>query len=198
MSGNLGAVVLASGESRRFEGGPKLLAPFQGKPLLQYVLEALPSALFARRLAVTRIPAIQALAQGLGFETILHGLPDLSDTIRLGAEAMEAMDGCLFSVGDQPLLTARTVERLVRVFERHPGRIVRASGNGAPGNPVLFPRACFPDLRNLPPGRGGGYVIGLWPEKPLLVETEDPRELWDVDTRQEYEALTHGGKEQPT
>lgn len=190
MACSLGAVALASGAGSRFGGGCKLLAPFRGKPLIAHVLIALPPALFARRLAVTRSPEIQALAESLGFPALLHPWPDLSDTIRLGTEAMEDLDGCLYAVGDQPLLSPRTVERLAEAFRAQPNAIVRASCGGVPGNPVIFPRTCYPALRTLPPGKGGSHVIaaGLWPV--ALVEAESPLEMRDVDTREDYENLT--------
>ena len=154
MTCSVGAVVLASGESKRFDGGCKLLAPFPDQPLLTRVLEALPPALFVRRLVVTRRPDIQRLAKDGGFDVLLHDLPDISDTVRLGVSAMTGLDGCLFAIGDQPLLTAETTGRLVRAFQAHPERIVRAYADGVPGNPVLFPKACYAALAALPPGKG--------------------------------------------
>ena len=53
--GRLGCVIMASGVGRRF-GGNKLMADFQGKPLLQYALEAT-EGIFARRI----VPAIRRL-----------------------------------------------------------------------------------------------------------------------------------------
>lgn len=145
----LGAVVLASGESARFGDSDKLLAPFHGKPLLAHALMALPGDVFIRRLVVTRGAEAAALAKSLGFDVLLHDKPDVSDTIRLGIARMRGLDGCLFCVGDQPLLRADTVRRLAAAFAAEPARIVRAAFDGRGGNPVLFPQALFGELRPL-------------------------------------------------
>lgn len=185
---SIGAVVLASGESRRFGGG-KLLAPYGGKPLIAYALAALPEEAFAKRLVVTRTPAIAALARELGFEAQLHSLPEVSDTIRLGIEAMAGLEGCLFAVGDQPLLQAATVWRMVEAFRQHPGHIIRAGWNGQGGNPVIFPGGCFQALAALPKGRGGSYLISRQQADVIMVEAASPLELTDVDTQADLKAL---------
>ena len=185
----LGAVVLASGASTRFGPENKLLAPYQGKPLLYYVLRALPMNRFKRRLVVTRTPQIAQLAQAMGYEALLHAQPDISDTIRLGVEAMGEMDGCLFSVGDQPLLGEASVCRLADAFSAHPHHILRLCKEGRPGNPVIFPKSCFQELCALPPKNGGNYLMTRHPERVLTVEADSPKELWDVDTLSDYQAL---------
>lgn len=187
---SIGAIVLASGSSSRFEGENKLLVPYQGKPILQHVLDALPSALFARRLVVTRSEEIVRLAEAAGFEALRHHLPDVSDTIRLGTAAMAEMDGCLYAVGDQPLLTAETVKRLTALFQAHPERIVRVGKDGRVGNPVIFPSFCFDGLRTLPLGEGGNAIMHRRPELVLVAEAVSALELYDVDTRRDYESLS--------
>lgn len=185
----LGVVALASGESRRFDGGEKLLARAGGRAMLAYVLDALPPDVFQKRLVVTRSPRAAALALSLGFEALVHTLPEMSDTIRLGVERMAGMDGCLFCVGDQPLLTARTVRRLAGTFEKDPSRIVRACFGERDGNPVLFPAALFGELAALAPGQSGGAVIRRHAGLVTRVQALSARELKDVDTRQDFDWL---------
>lgn len=185
----IGAIVLASGSGSRFQGENKLLALYRGKPILRHVLDALPEALFARRMVVTRSEEIVKLAEAAGFEGLRHSLPDISDTIRHGAAAMAEMDGCLFAVGDQPLLTAETVRRITALFQAHPDRIVRAGKDGRVGNPVVFPSFCFDGLRSLALGEGGSALMRRHPELVLIAEAVSARELFDVDTREDYNSL---------
>ena len=165
--GQLGCVVMASGLGRRF-GGNKLLAGLEGKPLVQYALDAT-GGLFARRVVVTRHADVADLcrAQGVpvvlhsqprvvvtrhadvadlcraqGVPVVLHSQPHRSDTVRLGLEALSAgsgLDGCLFCPGDQPLLTWETVLSLALCGACAPGPIWRAAWQEKPGAPVLFP-----------------------------------------------------------
>ncbi len=183
----IGCVVKASGASTRF-GSNKLLAPFLGKPLLAHLLEALPGGL-ARTLVVTRDPAIAALAEALGRKALVHALPGEGDSIRLGMERMLDMDGCLFCVGDQPLLTTSTLENILQAFAAHPQAIVRVGWQGQPGNPVLFPRALFPGLCALTGQETGNTVLRAHGELVRLVEAGCRQELMDIDTPEELREL---------
>lgn len=185
----VGAIVLASGISTRFGDQDKLTMPYRGTPMLRWVLDALPQPLFARRLVIARSAAVANLAREAGFEVLLHDLSDVSDTIRLGTQAMADMDGCLYAVGDQPLLTACTVQRVVDMFLADPNRIVRAGKDGRVGNPALFPARFFGELCSLPKGHGGNYIIHRYPQQLNVAQAAFALELYDVDTQADYDKL---------
>ena len=105
----------------------------------------------------------------------------VSQTIRLGLEALPDCSGVLFMTADQPWLSTATVEKLAAEFERHPQAIVAAAHNGKKGNPCLFPRELVPELRQLQGDHGGSRVIRAHPEQLLLVEVPE-LELLDCDT----------------
>lgn len=175
----IGCVVLASGESVRF-GANKLLTEFGGKPMLAHLFAALPPELSA--VVVTRSEGVQALAQAHGLRCLLHSLPEVRDTIRLGLTALGDTQGCLFCVGDQPLLTRGTVERVMALYAQHPGSIVRAAFAGREGNPVLFPPELYPELLQLAPGESGVTVIRRHAAQVRTVEAAFAQELTDADT----------------
>ena len=54
---------------------------------------------------------------------------------------------------------------------------------------MLFPAWTFEELGALPQGCGGGAVVRRYPAQVRLLTVEDGRELADVDTRQQLEAL---------
>lgn len=189
----IGCVVMASGDSVRF-GGDKLLAPYLGKPLICHALRALPKGLEA--VVVTRQGEVFALAKAMGFECVLHQLPEQSDTIRLGMAYMVDADGCLFMVADQPLLRTGTIIRMMDAFREKPSAIVRARFAGRWGNPVLFPRALFAELSALEPGDTGGAVIKRHPDLLIPVEAESALELEDVDTPEQLRLLEEFGRAQ--
>jgi molybdenum cofactor cytidylyltransferase len=147
----IGGAVLASGEAARF-GGNKLLEDFQGRALVARAFSCLPEAL-TRRVVITRWQEVAALGRAAGLTAVTHDFPDVSDSIRLAAEAMDGLDGAVFLVGDQPLLTPESVARLISAFCDDPDGAVRLSWRGVPGNPVVFPARAFPFLRTLSPAR---------------------------------------------
>lgn len=175
----IGCVVLASGESVRF-GGNKLLTPFRGKPMLAHLLLALPPALHT--VVVTRSEAVRTLAIGMGYRCVLHREPEVRDTIRIGLAELPDTEGCLFCVGDQPLLTAETLEKVIADFTAHPQAIVRAAYEGREGNPAIFPRALYGELSALGEGEAGVTVIRRHTALTRTVEAAFAAELTDVDT----------------
>ena len=186
----LGCILMASGEGRRF-GGNKLLAPFQGRPLISRTLSATDTDLFSRRIVVTRHREIAKLCQESGIEVILHDRPDRNDTIRLGLERFgDALpDGCMFCPCDQPLLSKGTVEALARAFLERPDGICRLFWRNTPGSPIIFPKAYFAALKTLPQGKGGSYVIRESAAQVRCVEAASAWELKDVDTVEDLNFL---------
>ncbi len=187
LSMNHGCIIMASGMGTRF-GGNKLMTELCGVPLIQHVLRAT-EGLFARRVVVTRHSNVARLCDELGVEVVLHSEPKRNDTVRLGMEIMTDCDTVTFVQGDQPLISANSLAELLRRAERCPACIWRASFEGTPGAPVLFPAWTFDELRSLPPGKGGGVVAKTHKERVRTVEVSSKWELFDVDTPDDLRIL---------
>ena len=182
-----GCVIMASGLGKRF-GGNKLMADFHGKPMIQRALDA-SERLFSKRVVVTRDEQIAALCREQNVDVVLHTLPHRSDTVRLGLQALGELDACMFLPGDQPLLRRETVAMLLEYRNEHPDSIIRPGYEDTEGSPVLFPSWTFPELRDLPEGKGGGVVIKNHPHAVHRVSVADPFELADADTPEILELL---------
>mgnify|MGYP000072609981 CR=1 FL=1 len=164
MHASTGCVLMASGLSTRF-GSNKLLAPFDGQPLLYRAFAATDTPQLSARIVVTRSAQVQALCKAQGVPVLLHALPGRNDTVRLGLSALLAqhpeLTGCMFLPGDQPLLRRATVDQLLTAFEQTQKETERVifrlgapAGNGPDplvGSPVLsataFSRSCSPCRR---------------------------------------------------
>ena len=175
-----GCVIMASGLGKRF-GGNKLMADFRGKPMIQRALDAT-DGLFTRRVVVTRHESVAELCREQNVAIVLHDLPHRSDTVRLGLEALPDLDCCMFLPGDQPLLRRETVSMLLENWKENPDSMIRPVYEDTEGSPVLFPSWAFPELRNLPEGKGGGFVLKTHPHDVLRVSIANPFELADADT----------------
>lgn len=189
----IGCVILAAGNSSRF-GANKLLAKFRGGPLIARAFGAIPPELAPQTVAVTQYEAVEALARESGFACVRNDAPELgiSRSIRLGTEALLSrraeLDGILYLVADQPLLTRETVLDLLEAFRQSPDRIIVPAAEGRQGNPCVFPKDLFPALCSLSGDRGGRQIIRRHPERVLTVNV--PLEaLYDVDTVPELEQL---------
>ena len=179
----LGCVLMASGMGVRF-GGNKLLADFQGEPMIRRMLSATNTELFSRRIVVTRHPEVAALCRSAGVDVALHDLPYRNDTVRIGLESFgrDGPDGCMFCPCDQPLLTRDTLETMACAFIGQPDHMRRLCWQDTQGSPMIFPRRFFPALKALPQGKGGSYVARSSGERVRRVEAASPWELRDVDT----------------
>ena len=185
---------MASGLAKRF-GSNKLLAEFDGKPLL---CRAFAVTEGLHRVVVTRSTEVQALCEKYGIPVLHHAHPLRSDTVRLGLECLlprfPAMSGCVFLPGDQPLLTRKTLCCMVSAFCAEPdqkSQIFRLCEpqSGTPGSPVLFGADYFSELLHLPDGRGGNAVARAHPGSVCLVSARNDAELRDVDTREDLNRL---------
>lgn len=180
---NIGCVIMAAGRGQRF-GGNKLLAPLAGRPVLLHVLDALPREKLARLAAVTGSPDVAELCRGAGISAQRNVSGLLSESVRLGVEAMDGMDGCLFVMGDQPLCTAASMGRMLAAFSDAPTCVFRLCHRGQAGSPVLFPQTLFPALKALTGQQGGMAAAGAQQTDVRLVRADSAFELWDIDTKQ--------------
>ena len=183
----IGCVIMASGLGTRF-GGNKLMADFHGKPMIQRALDAT-DGLFAKRVIITRHESVASLCREQNLDVVLHDLPHRNDTVRLGLEALGDLDACMFLPGDQPLLRRETVAKLLQNWAKHPNCMIRPIHEDTEGSPVLFPSWAFPELKNLPEGKGGNIVIKNHPHDMIRVSVSDPFELADADTPETLELL---------
>lgn len=194
MKCEIGCVIMASGLAKRF-GSNKLLAEFDGKPLLCRAFAATEGL---NRVVVTRSAQVQSLCEQSGVPVLHHALPFRSDTVRLGLEFLltrfPSLTGCVFLPGDQPLLTRETLDGMVSAFCTEPeqkSRIFRLCDpqTGTPGSPVLFGADYFEELKRLPEGKGGGVVVKRHQEQVALFPARHPAELMDADTPSMLSAL---------
>lgn len=177
----IGCIVMASGFATRFKSN-KLLADFGGKPLISHLLENLCLTPGCTAVVVTRYPEVQKLAENAGLKSVLHNEPALSDTIRLGIDALPGMDGYMLCVADQPYLTSETLAALVTMFRSLPDQIIRVRCGDTPGNPVIFPARFKSELQSLTGENGGRTVIRAHMDALRFLDITDARELFDIDT----------------
>lgn len=175
----IACIVLAAGKSTRF-GANKLLAPLVDRPLLVHTLEAIPLPCFSQVVAVVSDPEVEALCRRHEVKAVAYQGGPQSQSIRLGLEAIQDADGCLFVLGDQPLCSSDSIRRLVSDFQAQPKAVHRLAYQGQPSSPTLFPSRLFPALKKLTGEHGGMAAVGDTPV--WYTEAAGPQELWDADT----------------
>lgn len=190
-------VVLAAGQARRMGpgGAHKLLAEFDGVPLVRRSVETAMAASAAPVIVVTghRETEIRAALEGCRVRFVSN--PDyasgMASSLRTGVAAAPRAAGVMIVLADMPAVTAQDLKRLIAAFEAEDGAaVVRAVADGKRGNPVILPRALFDAIGDLTGDVGARHVIetgGL----PIVDVEIGPGAHLDLDTVEAIE--TAGG-----
>ena len=181
----IAAVVLAAGQSRRMGPANKLLAEVDGAAMLQRALAAARASQAASVLVVTghERDRIEAAVDA----PTVHN-PDyadgLSTSLAAGIAALpEDIDGAVVLLADMPFVSAAHIDRLIAAFNPLEGRsICVPTFNGKRGNPVLWGRELFADMRGVSGDVGAKHLIGANGDLLVEVPMPDAGVLRDVDT----------------
>lgn len=205
------AIILAAGASTRMgEGRHKLLLPLGDRPVLAHVLDA---ALASRARPIMLVLGYQAERVRAFIPayiehpaiTVVEN-PDyvqgMSTSMKLGIQTLltrgykksgeGVIDGALFLTGDQPLITAQVIDRVIETYEASRGmgkRIVAPLYAGQRGNPVLFDAGLFRELLEVTGDEGGRGLLKGHPGEVATIEIGDVAASYDVDTWEAYQQV---------
>lgn len=183
----VGAMLLAAGRSSRMGTGNKLLSEFDGEALVRRSVKRVLASRTAFSVAVLGHQAeeVGEALDGLAIERVIN--PDyadgLSSSLKAGIRAMpETVAGALIVLADMPAVTTQDLDRMIDAFVQAGGKaIVRATHGGKRGNPVILPRALFPEVMELEGDTGARRIIETAPLEVVDVEL-GPAASLDVDT----------------
>ena len=180
-------MLLAAGAGSRFRaagGGRKLLAAWNGMPLLEWPLRALAAADLRDRVVVLGAGADEILAA-----VDLHGAraivnPDYADgmatSLRAGLAALDGgCEAAIVALGDGPHLHPHAIGRVLAALPTAGDGVAAAAYGGTRGHPVALVRDAWPRLPVT--GEAGGRALG----DVLLVPCDDLGHPGDVDTPQD-------------
>ncbi len=182
------ALVLAAGRSSRMGGPNKLMALFDGKPLVRQSAERALASSATGTTVVTGHQAarIREALSGLHVQFIHN--PDFADglsgSLKAGiAEVPQEAAGALIVLGDMPVVSSGDLDRLIAAFRQAGGQtVVRATHNGKRGNPVLLPRSLFGAVAQLHGDTGARHLVEAELLPVIDVEIGAAAGI-DVDTR---------------
>ncbi|HSS35012.1 MAG TPA: NTP transferase domain-containing protein [Patescibacteria group bacterium] len=188
-AGRFGAVILAAGAGSRF-GGRKLLAPLDGRPVLDHVLGAVRSIGPAETIVVLGHEAddVAASISWSGERRVVNPEPDrgLSSSLQVGFAALgdgigrDELDGVFVVLGDQPLVDPAVFRALAQAEVRAGTAFVAPRYHAGGANPVLVLRPGRPWIAEATGDRGLGPILAAHPE--LVAEVELGGTNPDVDT----------------
>jgi molybdenum cofactor cytidylyltransferase len=195
----LAAVLLAAGSSRRYGHANKLLADIGGTPLLARVASALVQTGFAEIVVVTGHDAdsvqraLASFAARLRFVHNPNHANGMGGSVATGIAALvPGIAGAVVAQGDMPAVDAALLGTLGRRFvDAGSDRItVPWLSEGRHGNPVIWPRRLFPDLRSLTGDQGGKGLIKAAGDGIERVAVNNTAATIDIDTPEQLAAYS--------
>jgi molybdenum cofactor cytidylyltransferase len=195
---NVAAIILAAGRSTRMGGPNKLLAELGGKTLVRIVAEQALASKAQGVIVVTGHQAEQVEKALKGLKVKFVRNPDfaegLASSVKAGIAAVpDNADGAVICLGDMPLIDARLIDRLIEAFAPDRGNLIAVPvSDNRRGNPVLWSRRFFNELKTLDGDIGARHLIARHAEAVAEVPVEGHGAFLDIDTPQALEAAQRG------
>lgn len=177
------------------KSAPKQLLEFGGKTLLRRAAESAIEANFEKNFVVLGL-------ESDSFAREIEDLPvnlvinqnakfGISSSIKTGlaAVAENDLDAVLIMLCDQPLITAKILQRIVETHVQTRKPIVACSYENTFGVPALFARELFSELMNLSADEGAKKIIKKYFDKTEFLDF--PEAGMDIDTIEDYRKLLH-------
>ncbi|UCI23786.1 NTP transferase domain-containing protein [Mesorhizobium sp. B2-8-5] len=185
-------VLLAAGRSSRMGGPNKLLALFDGEPLVRRTAGRALGSKAAGTIVVTGHQRDRVRSALGGLSVTFADNPDfvdgLASSLKTGiAKVATDAAGAMIVLGDMPGVSSTDLDSLIDAFRRSGGHaVVRASHQGKRGNPVLLPRSLFAAVAQLEGDTGARHLVEAEGLDVIDVEIGQGASI-DVDTREALE-----------
>jgi molybdenum cofactor cytidylyltransferase len=187
-------IILAAGKGSRM-GRTKQLLPFRGQTILECVVDNALASSLQQVIVVLGYQAdvVEPLMRGRDVTVVVN--PSFengqSSSLKTGLKAVtNEADAVLFLLGDQPLVSPETINRILSAYETSPASpIVLPVFEDTRGNPVLFSRETFSRLTTLTEDHGARTLFREYAGRILQVAIDDPNIHFDIDTEEDYRRL---------
>ena len=190
------AIVLAAGRSRRMAPLNKLLvADGKGLPMISRVVDNV-LASRARPVIVVTGHERERVEEALAGRPVLFAHAEdyaegLSASLKAGLRAVPPeAEGILVCLGDMPLVTGPTLDRLIGAFDPEEGRaVVQPTFRGKQGNPMLWSREFLEEMLAISGDIGARHLAAKHADRLVEVEMADDAVLRDFDTTDALKAM---------
>jgi molybdenum cofactor cytidylyltransferase len=189
-SGKIWSIILAAGESRRM-GSPKMLLEFNGRTMLETVIEHVAGSatdgilvvLGAYRDLLTDLVKKAKVSYCIN-EDYRHGM---LSSVQCGIRNLpEDFGAVLVFQGDQPFIFPDQVNMLIRAYREDGKGILIPTSRGKRGHPVLIDCKYAGEIFRLDPEKGLRELTMMYSDDILEIETGAEGILRDFDTPDDY------------
>ena len=121
-----------------------------------------------------------------------HFADGMASSLKAGLAALpDDADGVVVCLGDMPRVGAGVIDRLLAAYNPTEGRLICVPTRGGKrGNPVLWDRSFFAEMRQLDGDIGARNLIGAHDDALVEVAMPDDAVLVDIDTPEALATIT--------
>ena len=191
---SVAAIILAAGRGTRFGRAPKMLAEFEGKPLVVRVAEAALEAQAEPVIVVVGHEGAAVSAALAGLRVTIVENPDyrdgLSTSLRAGFAALpEDAKAAAILLGDMPQIGTALLDWIIRAWwsSNCPAALV-PTFEGKRGNPAVLSKDLAPAIAKLTGDTGAGKLLRSLTDV-VEIDMGDPAVTRDADTPHELARL---------
>lgn len=187
------AIVLAAGTSSRMGKENKLLLPYKNESILRHIILNLKKSGVPKIIVVLGHEAeiVSRHIKDLNVETVVNRQYEngMCTTFQEGVRSLnkEDTDGILLHLGDQPLVSEKSIEKLIETYksDKTSTKVFIVSHKGKKGHPVIFHPDTIDDILKIPVDGTIRDVVNKYQTKHTKIETDDGV-IKDVDTKEDY------------
>jgi len=194
MATTTGITILAAGSSSRL-GQPKQLLNYNGSTLINHAVAE------ATAVAAAAVVVVIGANKQVMQEELQHGAANvyyhadwprgMGSSIASGLEYLlqiqPDIQSCIFTVCDQPFITAQVFLDLIAHFETTGKGIIASAYAETLGTPMLFSHTYFDALMNLDGQEGAKKLLQLYNDDVAFISFE--KGAVDIDTQNDYNNL---------
>jgi molybdenum cofactor cytidylyltransferase len=180
------ALLLAAGESKRTKPWLKPLLPFQGKPVIEVIIDKLKESDADEVVIVLgheteKVKKVIKRKKGINVVINKNYKKGMLNSVKCGAEANPLSNFLIYLV-DQPLVKVRTINAIIKSYRKE--KIIVPTYKGKKGHPILIPQDLILELLSF---KGKTLRDFVHEHKIEEIETEDEGIIINLNTLKDYE-----------
>ena len=186
----ISAIVLAAGRSSRM-GLQKLLLPFAGKTVITHIVDQLLASVIDKVYVVVghepERMAEQLSDRPVSIVTNPNYDSGMLSSIRCGFKALPPdCDAALIALGDQPGITSKLVDNMVRSFNKTDKGILVPLHDGTRGHPIIVAKHYQTEILTRYDDIGLRGLLHAHPDDIFELSVSTSSVLFDMDYPEDY------------
>jgi molybdenum cofactor cytidylyltransferase len=192
-SNEITAIILAAGESKRMHFC-KIVLPWEGDTIISHIISVLKETGIDEIVVVTggyrelvEPEVTKSRARSVYNPDYHNDEMIISLNVGLSTVDFERFSGFFFALGDQPMIFADDLRKLMDKHRAEPEKIIIPSYNLRRGHPWLIPTRYVEELKQLRPPETLRAFLKRHEIEIEYVLVDNPGILGDIDTPEEYQ-----------